>query len=1247
MSDVLKLGKKILSISVTFTTVLWSLGFAAFVPAAVANAATCPTLASGDMLKVKGMAAIYSVDSNGKVLYFPSGDEFKSWNANEKYSGYVTVDQACFDSLPLPSAAPLGVNFRPGAAVIKRPSSTQLYVVEPNNMKAKITPEAAKALYGANYKVVTVADVFWTNYGNSMGADVTEAKAHPGMLVSNGGKNWYVDADGKLREVTAAGFTANRFKTAFVHPVTDAMIAGMGKGAVIDALVPAISDRSQTGGASNTLPSNNNSAGVMVSLAADTPAAMSVPKKATGVVYTKFNVKATAGDATVSDVVLHRLGLGSSSDLTAVYLYDGATRLTSGRTVSSDTNMVTFSNLKLALSSGSMKTLSVVADTYTSATVGSQDGFEVSNVNGVAVTGVAGNLMTIGAASVSSVTVDNSVSTGSAALGATNVELGRGTINAGSATYDVKLSSLTLTNSGSLANSNIANLKLNIGGKDIAVAGSMTADKAVFVLPTPYIVTKGDTKTFYVYGDITGGRVADTVSFYVDQTSDIGIMDTQYNAGADITNSFESGNQTYTITGGELTLANNGPASATIGKNVTNVTLQKFSFSASNAITVKTTRVYVYLIGANGVANPTSTNYDLIKNVKIVDLDKNNTTVVGPQANFGTGTALEGNSYYKDFNDTYDINAGQTRHFAVVADIDNAVINAWKVYTKVDYNHDNYVKYQDNSQYVNKSNIVPNTITGNQMTVSGASMSISRAVPPASASVVKGSTVDALGILLTPSASDAVKVTGMRVRVYASSSPFTLYGMSPSIGGNTAGNAVVNTVSLWEEGGSAPIATKNVSSLSGTIGSGGYYYADFTNLNYVVPAGTPKKLIARVVLKDTLPDATDYVALAVDADEDTDLETAADGKSVTDNVTSLVNGTAGSTTQLTVSGTGGTVTVAVDGNSPTTDVVTSGSGPVTFTTYKLKATQESFTLAGLAVTVQNPSDVSSVFISYKNKAGQTVTKTGILNGSTATFNDGTVDMYLPVDQFAYLTVGASLNTITGGATAGDAVKVGLLKAGSQWTTGSTLTDAFILLGEGSQNKQFGAGNNGGNTTITVDNSNAASQTIYKTKVTAAESDPGSVVHSTRAQDAVGVFTFTSQAEPGSNQNSTLGTLSVQLSGNLIAGSAGNDTVTLYAYNGSTFDSAHQMGSVTLTGLETSSSNTVSLLLTAQNEFSGTKQVYLVADTTDADFSDSAANTEKLTAKLASWAWVDGSGSVGGANATPVAGTPVYGKTYTY
>ncbi|MEK7680978.1 MAG: hypothetical protein AAB348_02960 [Patescibacteria group bacterium] len=209
----------------------------------LATAAGCPTLGSGDMVKVTGKPAIYSVNKDLKILYFPSGDEFKSWNSVETYGGYKSITQACFDALPVPSTYPGAVNFRPGSYVVKRPSSDQLYVVQPGNTLAKISAADAVALYGAAYKVMTVADPFWPHYVNR-GPDVV-ARSHQGMLVSKDSKTWYVDAGDVLREVTPAGMTANRFKSAFVRALQDSSPTAFTTGALIDAMIPSLTDRTQ------------------------------------------------------------------------------------------------------------------------------------------------------------------------------------------------------------------------------------------------------------------------------------------------------------------------------------------------------------------------------------------------------------------------------------------------------------------------------------------------------------------------------------------------------------------------------------------------------------------------------------------------------------------------------------------------------------------------------------------------------------------------------------------------------------------------------------------------------------------------------------------------------------------------------------------------------------------------------------------------------------------------------------------
>lgn len=204
--------------------------------------AVCPAMNIGDMVKVSGKPAIYAVNKYLKIMYFPSGDEFKSWNQTDSYGGYITINQECFDSLPTPTVYPGGINFRPGSYVIKKGTASQLYVVLPNNAVAKISPADATALYGVGYKVMSVSTVFWPNY-ISVGSDIS-GQAHAGMLVRKDAKVWYVDGL-NLREVSASGMTANRFKDAFIRTVPTSYLSGFGVGAMIGAEVLELNNRTQ------------------------------------------------------------------------------------------------------------------------------------------------------------------------------------------------------------------------------------------------------------------------------------------------------------------------------------------------------------------------------------------------------------------------------------------------------------------------------------------------------------------------------------------------------------------------------------------------------------------------------------------------------------------------------------------------------------------------------------------------------------------------------------------------------------------------------------------------------------------------------------------------------------------------------------------------------------------------------------------------------------------------------------------
>ncbi|MBI2444184.1 MAG: hypothetical protein HYV42_03015 [Candidatus Magasanikbacteria bacterium] len=192
--------------------------------------------------KVVGKPPIYALNSRLELMYFPTGDEFKSWNADDRYGNYTRITQVCFNSIPAPRAFPAGVSFRPGTFLVKPQGRTALYAVLPNYTLAKITPGVAAALYGPNYRVMAVAETVWGNYVNRA-PDITAATPHAGMLVQSGGKTWYVDVNNTLREVTSGGLTSNRFRRAWVREVSSETMSGWATGAVIDQELNEISRR--------------------------------------------------------------------------------------------------------------------------------------------------------------------------------------------------------------------------------------------------------------------------------------------------------------------------------------------------------------------------------------------------------------------------------------------------------------------------------------------------------------------------------------------------------------------------------------------------------------------------------------------------------------------------------------------------------------------------------------------------------------------------------------------------------------------------------------------------------------------------------------------------------------------------------------------------------------------------------------------------------------------------------------------
>jgi hypothetical protein len=338
-----------------------------------------------------------------------------------------------------------------------------------------------------------------------------------------------------------------------------------------------------------------------VSLNDDTPASTTIPQYASSVNLLSFDVTAADDDVVISQIIVTRGGVGQVTDWDALYLYDSSTRLTSGRTINSDTNTATFP-ITLTVEAGTTTTLTLVGDLINTTTAGAsnQHYFYVASAadvtsNAVAVSGdfpTVGNIFTIGSTTttVETITVTVGSTPSQPQIGALDAEIGTFKLQAG-ATNDVALHQITVTQNGSLSSDKMVNLRLLRGTDEVATSDGFVSDRVTFVLDTPYVIQKGQTKTFYVRSDIDGGRTSDSIELYLDENTDLVAIDQQYGFGAVISNSTFTiaGVTAIDLKGGKVTLTDNGPSAEQIATNSTNQKLLDYALTTDRDLTVRNT----------------------------------------------------------------------------------------------------------------------------------------------------------------------------------------------------------------------------------------------------------------------------------------------------------------------------------------------------------------------------------------------------------------------------------------------------------------------------------------------------------------------------------------------------------------------------------------------------------------------------------------------------------------------------------
>ncbi|MFH1405136.1 MAG: hypothetical protein ABIH21_03505 [Patescibacteria group bacterium] len=1066
MNNSMTMGRRSIAIVVATATILWAVGFAAFVAPLTAQAAS-----AGDLVKGTTLSTVYYYAGDGNRYAFPNEKSYLSWYSD--FSGVVTMTDSELAAIPLGG----NVVYRAGSRWVKIQSDPKTYAVTPNGQIRWIeSQEVAEGLAGANWNTMIddVPDVFFVDY--TVGSSLTDASAgYNGALVASGGSN-YLIWNGEKRVVSDAGFAANRFQNRFVLAGTGVSLDGLTAGSEIASAVSELTDTAQQGGVAVV------TGGLTVSVASDTPAGTTLPRLARGVEFLKLKLTANSGSANVDQVNVYLGGIGATTNFDAVYLYDGSTRLTNARTVNSTTRMATFSGLNINLSAGETKYVSVKGDIDTAAAAGATAVFQVKSAADVSSTATvngtfpaSGNTMSFASTAVGEVTVSKEGSISNPTIGQEGATVGRFKIET-SSTEDSSLHAVTLNLNDAKDHTNF---ELYKNADLIATGVNTSSDLVVFTLTNPLAMDAGSTTHFKVRADI-GGQTSDNVQIAIEEDADVLAVGATYgfNMYVDIgDNSGDAG--TYnaegsacasssnncsfsTIQGGELTFAFNGPTSGNIMVDGKDVTLYRFTLTSQNWTEVKDLPVLIESTleaGSTCAASSAdatgliySSSYGNLSDLNIRDavsgkvwmgpLDLELSTETGDSD--GTAdddTAISGDvddcAQILSFTDDQVLLAGESLDLIITADVyslasANDSFRATLDMSAVSAEDANGDALTAGTDIVPGSNLV-----GNAFVTVASSIAVSGSRPPSGGTYVKGqSGVSVVAYAFTAGEASEISVTDLTITVKGYNNTATFAG-----GTEVTESDKINSCSLYDNQTGAMVDGPESITSSDTI--------LFENFRWTVAAGETDKVLvkcnfANVAPSDTSAVATDlssggdeyafYIAAVGDVTaEDSDGDSKAPS-------TISSNNNAAAISQVIIANSG-TITVAVDGATPKATIVLGDSTNVEVARYKFTSTNESFTVseitlmncdslttAGVAATCQSSDTaddraVASVIIQYTNAAGETVTQSGSFSGQTTQFDGMT--MHVPSTGSALLKVLVNTATVASAtdASSGDTITI--------------------------------------------------------------------------------------------------------------------------------------------------------------------------------------------------------------------------------
>ena len=683
MTDVLKMGKKVLTIGVVATTILWSLGVAAFVAPLIAQAETTVTLTAGDVIKGASTKNVFYYAADGKRYTFPTQDVAFSWIKD--WTTVKTISDSQISGITINGT----VGYRAGTALVKVQSDAKIYAVEPGNVLRWVESDTiAKALWGTNWtSLIRDVDPTIFPYVYKVSASSVNTATYPvGSLVKLGADYYLIGAGMTKQLVTAAGLTANNYQTKFAAVATDLSAYATGTGITAkDAVLTTVIGAAAMAG---TTPVVVTGGALNVTLAASTPAATVL---ADGTSYNKMlTVNLTAGDKAVSvnGLTVTKTGLIANSNITGVSIWDaqGNRHGDVMSSISSDNKVVIgFATNPILVAVGTTETLTVafnLGDAISSGTVGAKIALATDVVTNGTVAGtfpIAGNESSIvdGSASVSAFTVAAvgvggaaaSTATGNVEIGETK-EVGKFKFTETSGRNDLSVSKITFYVEGSAKDNDLKDFTLVAPDNTVlGTTATMSNRYVTITLANGYTVPKSNNRTLTLKATVANGS-GNNFRVYVQNDYDLLVRDVTagyYINPTSFTDQTDT-NGWFIMKSGTLTITKTTDSpSGNVSAGSSSIVLAKFDLKAvGEDLEIRKMGILIAT---------TVQGYDLAGNISLRVGTDVLLTFSGDYS-----AALYGTGSQRNLSQYVTIPSGTTKTLEVVANIDsNSTADTYKV----------------------------------------------------------------------------------------------------------------------------------------------------------------------------------------------------------------------------------------------------------------------------------------------------------------------------------------------------------------------------------------------------------------------------------------------------------------------------------------------------------------------------------------------------------------------------------------